>query len=247
MSQSFVSGVARSRSCLNTRRSDAMRSLNSLAVPRRGGDRCDRRPLPGTPFLAAAMIAGASHGAVVVYSGSGGEAEWEGLNPGWGTIDFVGLESGELVSDQYHQSHGVNFLSDFFQVAADAWEIFSHDGHGAATLFSDLVMEFDQPIMALGLDHPGFIRVTPMSDGVPVSESLVVGGGGVDNFSGLVSDIAFDSLHLTGLSGSDFGLDDVRIGTLVPAPGCLAVAAFAWIGTSRRRERQLPGSWERVR
>lgn len=182
--------------------------------------------------LAGARVSGA---AVTYFEGQDLRAEWEELAQDWATIGFTGFAAGHHITDEYEDSHGVRFLDSTNQVLVGD-VIFPIDGSGLAAGISGDIAEFElsTPSRAIAFLHPGTVFVTIYS-GEEQLGFASFSSVGVDLFGGIISDVPFDRVTLSG-GGGVAAVDDILIG-VVPGPGGLAVPILAALMGGPRRRR----------
>jgi hypothetical protein len=191
-----------------------------------------------------AVAAGTSHSssaAVTVFESSAGNRTdriaWEQEVQTWETMDFVGVEEEVPIP--------TDFYLDEFGVLIDGGPAWGHlsqmffpmDGSGFGTVgFEPFVdIRFDEPIRALGADHPGGFRFTLFLGEDLVYETGLLGVGNIGNFSGVISEVPFDRVRISDSDG--FGVDDLRFGLVVPGPPVAAMLLTFGVSGLRPRRR----------
>ena len=177
-------------------------------------------------LLPACLTVAAAHGGVAEFEDKG---EWIAAVGPFTTIDFTGFPDGTFITDQYADL-GVIFTDgdDTIQMSPshvnDGWGL---RGNGIITL------AFDTPQAWIGVDFPGFLRITLFSAGKPIHTGGF-GFGGTGNFGGLLSSELFDEALLTDPGDSFAYIDDLHFG--VPAPPTLGLLGLAVLLAKRRRD-----------
>lgn len=146
------------------------------------------------------------------------------------TIDFTGFSEGTFITNQY-QNLGVTFLDgdDYATYVPggfvnDDWGI---DGNSATHLL------FEQPQIAIALDHPGLSRITLYLAGIEVLESQFFGAAGLGHFGGITGVVFDEAVIVDPIDGFLF-IDDIHI-VAVPAPSTMVLMFSMFAFRSRRR------------
>ena len=172
---------------------------------------------------------------------SAGFVEFENDQAGWlaaagvpTTIDFV-LPESAFLTDQYEHL-GVSFPQG--NDVAFPWTGFLTDGwgvEGSPFTFGDMIVQWDQPLYAIGCDFAGLLKLELYSGDTLLYTSTILGVTGLGQFGGIVSTVPFDRVRIWDPSDNGFALDNIHF-VSVPAPAVAALLALAgW--TPRRRRR----------
>ncbi len=187
-----------------------------------------------TALLLPMLLATVSHAEFVVY----GESERDNWFTDAGgaahitTIGFTGLPNNSSLTDQYAPMglnfEGTNFITLDVPSFADDWGLRIFDGN-------DLF--FDEPINWIASDYLGSVRME-----LYLGDTLLFEFQRPlpEQFSGVISDVAFDRVRVFDPTDNLTVIDDLHFGPpiSVPAPGAFAPLAFVQLITRRRRRRK---------
>lgn len=143
------------------------------------------------------------------------------------TIGFAKFPDATPITDQYAEL-GVVFLDPDNTVVCCGTDIFPQDGAGLdGNAFIHL--EFLWPQRWIAADFPGELQFELFFEGSSLYESTGLGIGGVGNFGGLLSTVAFDEVIITNRV-DQVTLDDLHFGGLpvgdLDGDGTVGVADF---------------------
>jgi hypothetical protein len=161
------------------------------------------------------------------------KAEWQAAVGDFATLDFTGLQNGEVLFDQYSDL-GVLF-PDGNDTVRNVPSIFIEDGWGLRDNFTGTItIEFDTPRTAIASDHPGFATFFLYWEGKPVGRADFLNGG-AGNFSGILSSIPFDAVEIVDVTGGSVAIDDLHFS--IPTPSALTCigGGLAMVLSRRRR------------
>ncbi len=148
------------------------------------------------------------------------KGEWLALVQGVETIDFTGLSSGTIITNQY-ADRGILF-TDGHDFADDGKYAYPNDGEGlfggSAHRLDEVHMDFAAEQFWFAVEYPGFLRVRLYRGDKLLFESLTIGKPEIGNFLGLVSDEPFDRVHLEDETNGSVLVDDLHFGP----PICVA-------------------------
>ena len=180
--------------------------------------------------IAAIALSASAEAGFVQY---GDKAAWLAAAGAPTTIDFV-LPESAVLTDQYEylgvsfpQGNDVVYPSPNFE---DGW-----GAEGSLFTFGDMIVQWDQPLYAIGCDFAGFLKLELYDGDTLVFTSGWLGLSGLGQFGGIVSTVPFDRVRIWDPSDNLFALDNIHF-VSVPAPAVAALLALAgW--TPRRRRR----------
>jgi MYXO-CTERM domain-containing protein len=208
-----------------------------------------RSRLLRTGIVAALSVTSPSLAELTTYPTIGGWEAWQPAAGPFSTVDFLGFPQYMPITTQYEEL-GVTFAG--IQPTPEwppdppppyvlfAPDIFLRDGVGAAAIWS-MELTFSTPMRALAIHMPGSVTCKLFS-GETVVGVINTGSppGGLGQFFGLTSTIAFDRVQLYNLPTFPwnpppaFFVDNIYFST-VPAPGAAAVLMLAGLAGRRRR------------
>lgn len=185
----------------------------------------------------AAVAARESRAALVSFTS---ETAWSDAVQEFAFIDFLGYSEPTIITNQY-SSLGVTFIGgdDFVW---NKWSLYPTDGWGMSGGFLSggvplpIVLEFDAPRYAIAANFKGWMGFELYLNDALVAVSPPFSSGLNGNFCGVISDVPFDAVTITGPANGIPNLDNLFFGSAVPAPSpvLLVLAAGA---SCRRRSR----------
>jgi len=190
-------------------------------------------------LLAVLFLGQIAHAGITTYTDR--DAWFEAVSPGGSvpitTIGFSEFPIGTNIRDQYAHL-GVNFSGTNFTLGPDHMS-FPQDGWALRSGIGGSTVEFDAPRHALAMDHPGdsFMELFHLGEKIATVD---FDGGGVGQFSGIVSSEPFDAVILSDAMAPSF-IDDLHFVT-IPAPGsmaCFVIVSLVCRRGRRRRRRIL--------
>ena len=188
--------------------------------------------------LTACSAAGVASAAVTIYEND--FAGWSAAAGPATSIGFTEYPQGTPITDQY-ELLGVTF-GGYAQSGpfSDPMVLFGdgvlQDGAGLRGN-PGIELMFSEPMRAVGVDFPGFIRISLFSGGTLVFHSLDFGGMPLGNFGGIVSEIAFDRVVLWQPQNGTVFIDTLYFAT-VPTPGAALPLVAALLGRLSHQRRR---------
>jgi hypothetical protein len=162
------------------------------------------------------------------------KASWQAAAGIYSTITFAELPVNTLVTNQYSNlgvvfTDGSDYIDGFYP------NTYLNDGYGLNGALDDTWLAFSQPMYTIAVDYPGSVDVSLYLEGQLIyASSHFHIPGGLGGFAGLVSDVPFDTVHLTDIESGLF-IDDLHFGPTIPASGAMALLIAAGLVQRRRR------------
>jgi len=147
-------------------------------------------------------------------------------------LDFTDLALFEFVTDQYADL-GVMFFGT--AIGHTGMSLYPSDGHGILGWTHQLIeMEFDAPRTRFAIElGSGSMVMTFYLGGAEVGIANV--SNATSLFWGAVLESTFDRVTLEDQGLGFTAIDNLYFGAPIPAPGALALVAFAGLVSRRRR------------
>jgi len=187
-------------------------------------------------LLVPSLFCAMADGGFTVFQGDG--AAWCQATPPFSEITFADLPVNTLVTEQY-ASLGVHFTdADGNWVQGHFPASYIQDGWGLNGN-SSVELTFDAPMWSFASFFPGLGKFSFFAGDVHLFTSDLLGPGGLDNFAGFMTDVAFDRVIIVGGPPDIFGnpdkvfFDDFYFSS-VPAPGVLSGVFVMLLGSRRR-------------
>jgi len=152
------------------------------------------------------------------------------------TIDFLGFPHDTFIIGQYAADHGITFFGE--NLITGPTPLYQNDLWGIIGP-NNVRFAFDSPQNWIAVDYPGGIKFQLFNKGQLIYTSSSLIPGGLGNFAGLVSDVAFNEvlLYKPPGHGTSVAVDDLHWGAAVPGPGVAGIAFIA-AACARRRPRR---------
>jgi hypothetical protein len=160
--------------------------------------------------------------------------DWEQAAGLYTSIGFDEVPPNTFLSDQYADL-GINFPDGNDVAICCSFETFPFDGAGV-DCNPDTLVEFAQPMNAIGMQHLGIAQIQLFLDRTMVYESRTfIDFGNPGEFAGIISEQPFDSALLLDPIASPLFFDNLHFGPPIPAPAALSLLALAGLRRSRLR------------
>lgn len=164
-------------------------------------------------------------------------AQWQSDTGPMVLVDFVGLESLEVLSIQY-AGMGVHFTDgDDFAMNDPDTDAFPLDGSGANSGPDGFfTMTFNAPQRAFGAHFAGALSFSLLMDGEVIYTTDMFGGSGGAFFGGIVSTVAFDEVIVFDPLDSFANMDNFYFSAMpVPTPGVGFLLGTLFLRSRRRK------------